>query len=391
MDGDSFAGTWHQGGKDFLLVLHKLEKAEVPNSPQEPQPPAPHDTLQAAYPNPNAGTSTMGNAQVPAAKSNISTTVAIDQEVYPAVLKVMADMFLQRGIKAGTVRWELRNDGDEAVRVALTSQITEWTAPAVDQVDLEPHSTTSVDQSPFGTKLLTVQSAISLPVLLQAKVGDEVVFEETRSIKVNAADDWIFSKDKPYDVAPLIAAWVTPKDPSVEWVLSKAKEKRFGRSLGGYQEDVTGQIKAIFNEVRDLGVSYVSSTIDFARLGQSQRVRLPKEVIAQKSANCIDGAVLFASLFENIGLEPLIVLVPGHAFVGVRLAPGSSNVQFIETTMVGRSGLESVLTGERTYKAAMREGDEEFATARIAAQTNPNSVYLVDIKTARDAGIYPTW
>ena len=220
--------------------------------------------------------------------------------------------------------------------------------------------------------------------------GDKKIFEETKKIRVRAADDMVWSLNTPYDTEPLIAAWVTPNDNMVEKILSNAKERRFfNRSLSGYQsKDVIPQVKAIFNAVRHYRVSYVSSTMSFGKIGFTQRVRLPRESILEKSANCIDGAVLFASLFENIGLEPVIVLIPGHAFVGVRLAPGSKETLFIETTMVGRSSLNSILTLTTTFDAAVKEGNDEF---NKAMQTNPNSVRIVDIIKAREAGIYPLW
>ena len=109
-----------------------------------------------------------------------------------------------------------------------------------------------------------------------------------------------------------------------------------------------------------------------------------RESILQKSANCIDGAVLFSSLFENIGLEPLIVLIPGHAFVGVRLAPNSRETLFIETTLVGRR----VISLESTFNAAVREGNAKFNNL---ITTDPSSVHIIDIKKERENGIYPLW
>jgi len=117
-------------------------------------------------------------------------------------------------------------------------------------------------------------------------------------------------------------------------------------------------------------------------------VRLPQESVLQKSANCIDGAVLFASLFENIGLEPLIVLTPGHAFIGVRLAPNSRETLFIETTLIGRRVMESILTLQSTFDAAVSEANAEYNNA---ITTDPSSVHIIDIKKERENGIYPLW
>ncbi len=53
-------------------------------------------------------------------------------------------------------------------------------------------------------------------------------------------------------------------------------------------------------------------------MGQAQPIRLPHETLALASANCMDVSVAFASAAENIGLQPLVVIVPGHALAGVR-------------------------------------------------------------------------
>lgn len=81
--------------------------------------------------------------------------------------------------------------------------------------------------------------------------------------------------------------------------------------------------------------------------------------------------------FENIGLEPLIIVEPKHAFVGVREASGSNKVIFIETTLVGRVGFLN-------FEDAITAGSERF-------KREQNSVRIVDIKKCREKGIYPMW
>ena len=172
--------------------------------------------------------------------------------------------------------------------------------------------------------------------------------------------------------------------------MSLSKIRRFDGELSGYQhansDDVIAQARAIFNAVRNYGVSYVSSTVSCGQAGFAQRVRLPRESIQSKSANCIDGAVLFASLFENIGLEPVIFLVPGHAFVGVKLSQASHQVLFIETTIVGKNICNSILTLTSTFDEAVKEGNKKYTEA---INNSPSSVRIIDIKSARGKGIFP--
>jgi|GEM_PF-3029441 hypothetical protein len=107
-------------------------------------------------------------------------------------------------------------------------------------------------------------------------------------------------------------------------------------------------IKAIYNTLKAQGITYSSTTISFP--AGSQKIRYPSASLQEASANCIDGTVLMASAMEAIGLQPLIVLVPGHAFLGWRALDGSTTSEFLETTMIGTS----------TFEEALNQGTTEF-------------------------------
>jgi len=97
-------------------------------------------------------------------------------------------------------------------------------------------------------------------------------------------------------------------------------------------------LQAIFLELRTRGMTYVN--ISGAYFADAQLIRRPSESIMMRAANCIDGALLFASVIEVIGMEAVLVLVSGHAYVGVRSQPARTGAGFIwpiETTMVGSS------------------------------------------------------
>ncbi|MFZ8431498.1 hypothetical protein ACO1MU_14375, partial [Staphylococcus aureus] len=66
----------------------------------------------------------------------------------------------------------------------------------------------------------------------------------------------------------------------------------------------------------------------------SQHVRFIDDSVRVRQANCIDGTVLFASILRKIGIDPLIVLVPGHAFLGFYLDGQRRQIAFLETTMM---------------------------------------------------------
>src|SRR4029077_11411867 len=94
----------------------------------------------------------------------------------------------------------------------------------------------------------------------------------------------------------------------------------------------------------------------------TQRTRLPRESLRHKSANCIDGTVLMASLLEAASLHPAIVLVPGHAFVGWETWEGSDEWDYLETTMIASHDFEAARERSgllfRCYAAEDLPGDD---------------------------------
>jgi hypothetical protein len=103
-------------------------------------------------------------------------------------------------------------------------------------------------------------------------------------------------------------------------------------------------VKALYDALKNTGqITYVNSLIAFTpEEGLStQRVRLPRESLQDKQANCIDGTVLFASLLEGVSLNPAIVVVPGHAFVGWETWRDSDEWEYLETTMIGTHDFEA--------------------------------------------------
>jgi len=96
-------------------------------------------------------------------------------------------------------------------------------------------------------------------------------------------------------------------------------------------------LQLIYNYMQDDGINYVSVSTNFFDTGQE--ILLPDEVITLGGGNCIDGTLLFASLLELLGVRPVIVFVPGHAFVGVMSAPSGGLLWPVETTTLG-SGVD---------------------------------------------------
>src|SRR5205814_223391 len=104
--------------------------------------------------------------------------------------------------------------------------------------------------------------------------------------------------------------------------------------------------------LKGAGLTYVNSVIDYGAdpSQATQRTRLPSESLVRKSANCIDGTVLMASLLEGASLNPALVFIPGHAFLGWETWPGTNTWEYLETTMIGTADFEPAReSGQKLY------------------------------------------
>jgi hypothetical protein len=181
------------------------------------------------------------------------------------------------------------------------------------------------------------------------------------------------------DFREYAVAWVTPASSDVEQLLRQATEFVPGEAIYGYQQGEKGvlaQLAAVYKVINDVyQIRYVSTPMSLARTDQTfvQRVRLPAETIAQQAGNCIETAALYASAIEAMDMNPLLVLVPGHAFVACETNKGSHQYIFVETTVLGE-GL--------TFEDALLLGQENWA--KFQSQT-----MLIDVRHWRTKGILP--
>lgn len=237
-----------------------------------------------------------------------------------------------------------------------------------------------------------------LPFLPSASYTKRVQF-----LPRNIAILWYYKEDGSLcDCTSCIAAWVTPRHPAIGKLLRAAAELHPKRGFTGYNElgtkeeqpqGVREQVRAIFETLcNELRLTYISSSRfippqqdDFIQ--QSQRVRLPAETIFETgaSANCIDGSVLFASLLEQINLQPVIFLRPGHAFVGWHVFEDEPVYEFLETTKIDKGNFELALQdGQEQYERAIKEGMLEKPVSDLF-----NFARLIDIADCRRENIQP--
>ena len=226
------------------------------------------------------------------------------------------------------------------------------------------------------------------------KLGGKSLGSKTEKVIVRSINDCLFSypdeDDQRVDCSYLFAAYVNENSPVVQEILAEALEiededgKPLIKAIAGYQLDAEGvkrQVEAVYRAIQDRGFKYSSITqasVASDSLG-AQHVRFIGEASNQASANCVDGSVLFASVLRKMELDPYLVTVPGHMFMGVYLDAEQTEHLEIETTMVGASTFEEAV---ETASTAYTKAEEKFGG------DDPNYV-IIDIEAERQGGVIP--
>ena len=242
----------------------------------------------------------------------------------------------------------------------------------------------------------SLNESFKVSIVVTIKKNDEILAEETFDSEVLTYDEW----DGNTCGVQHIASFVLPNDNVIKDILHSGSEylaKLTNNSLQyiGYQsgkkEDVLNQISSVYYALKALRISYCVPKTSFEKDGQ--KIRLPLEIINSKLSTCLDTTLLMAGCLEAVGLNPLIILIDGHAYLGCWLQQfvypnvviedkayvinqvNSQNLILLETTLITNPI-------ETTFKEIYTSGKNN-----IYKKTSVFSA--VDIKSARNANIKP--
>lgn len=192
------------------------------------------------------------------------------------------------------------------------------------------------------------------------------------------------------DYRPWYSVWVTPNMDSITSIYSELSKKLPGGTVMAYQlysgdasmaESSRRVIKAVYEVLQSKGIRYVNNT---SAGSPGQKIKYPVEVLQSKQANCIEGATLFASILESLGMQAFITIIPGHAFLGWRTDNNSSTLDFLETTLTWNEK-------PTPFSSALKSGNDRYQEEVSLGNFTNNKSYLLDIQKARKDGIKPGW
>lgn len=187
----------------------------------------------------------------------------------------------------------------------------------------------------------------------------------------------------------LMACFVTPNDPVVKYYTQIVQEKVMKGEATEFSSDPKDAIRFIagiyeatlMTHMVYSGAGGMPQSLDNIA-SFSQQFRLPREVITGNTGLCIELSYLYASMIAAAGLDPVIFLVPGHAYPGIKF---HGQYIVIEATGINGEGLGGIDTVEIAYQKGQTNLKEFFEKAQ---QGDPR-YQLLDIKQLIADGVVP--
>jgi hypothetical protein len=284
-------------------------------------------------------------------------------------------------IKAGSTRhaWgvEVQNDYLDAPG-RIQSQLAVGT-----EATLFPRLSWHIDA------LRSLQQVTPTTVRLRLLFNGRPVDEVTIHMRLQDVGDAPYAVDTergPKHQPWIFASFVDESHPVIDTILREALNSGIVNQFAGYQgghDAVQREVFAIWHALQMRGFRYSNITTPSAPTNgvYAQHIRSISSAIATAQANCVDGTVLFASILRRIGIDPVLVLVPGHMYLGYRLGRGTMATGFLETTHMGKSSLadlprEGTISGALAQLVNMNTQTRESARSFDQAYRHATDAFL---------------
>ncbi len=297
-------------------------------------------------------------------------------EVFPAMAATNAPQYWP------VATLQVTNTADRAVAQTISAELPGWSLRSEQSVVLGPGETRQLRIQPELLPRAYSNDEIRAAQLEVKATGQgaTVLFAQSRPVLIHGGSEIYWGRR--FANAQVTARWVTPHDPAVLQLVSEARRYVARGRMAGYnvsggaevEPQVRAQAAAIYRALQRSGLSYVNSLYVMGEhVNEAQRIRLPPETLRLASANCMDVSVVFASAVENLGMQPLLVILPGHAVAGVRLGHNSEKVLYLDLTVLPSGSFESAIARAQ----------------RWLEKTGPEELLAVDVAAARALGLYP--
>jgi len=257
--------------------------------------------------------------------------------------------------------------------------------------------------------------------------NDELIKEWFETIQFRGINEvpilLLSDEGKSIDLSWLFVSFVNEDNPNIDKILKDALDigiidvstgnKSSINAFSGYQsgdDEVMNQVFSIWNVFQRYDIKYSNINITSSTSDKiiSQYVRTFSDILKSNQANCVEGSILFASVLRKIGIDPFLVLLPGHMLLGFWTDINHSDWVALETTALGNENINKYVD-DKTFllggiawlfgTSKNEKSRQEFLNAinigteaitfnidRFNDKDN-NDYQIIDISTARRAGI----
>ncbi|MEM6723801.1 MAG: hypothetical protein AAF598_07160 [Bacteroidota bacterium] len=249
----------------------------------------------------------------------------------------------------------------------ITSKTTESTEKVEIEISWDGADEDDIIEEDFAFKLTDV---------------NKYVFTNVPSEEILGWSD-VFSNDE------LLACFVTPNDPIVGYYTQILQEKVLEGEAASVSKNPKEAVRflagiyeaTLMQEMVYSGTAGIPNALDDVQ-SFSQQNRLPREVITGNTGLCLELSLLYASILSRAGIDPLIFLVPGHAYPGFRM---NGEIYAIESTGIGGAGLGGI----SDVQAAFQKGMNQLDTFIMMNQAGDPRFTVVDVHALNADGAVP--
>lgn len=319
--------------------------------------------------------------------------------IMPAVYKVYENEDALDG-KYSLFKMMVTNSGENTARnVEVSFEVPgflEWETIQKFPVILPGQSVVVNCYPSFDQKVVEKTTASKEKVNIRISGSNIEEVEESFGIEMKGRNEFMYTfipseeirtPGEYFDNALLMACLVTPEDPIIKYFTQQIQEKILkGETAAVTNKDEEGVrfMAGIYNatflsHMVYSGTSGVPSDVNGVS-SITQSIRLPREVVTGKTGLCIELSLLYASIMMNAGMDPVIFLIPGHAYPGFRM---NGKYYAIEATGIGGEGMKG---GRASAQQAFQTGMKEIQQFIKGMQSGDDRYQLLDVRDAIKKG-----
>lgn len=272
-----------------------------------------------------------------------STSQLLDGQLYPALILAPSSLTTQHSPLTAPITCTLTSPRDNALlRIVIDSSALNYVTTFQETLPQRGQSYTFTPDIKWKyDALLNLRQPRPIDLTLTCYINDEPV--DIKNIRLNARPInecplSLRSPDTLLDTRYLFAAYVNEDHPYIQQILTDILDQNPNLRLTGYQhgpDNVTQQVLAVWTYALQRGITYasISCTSNPSPHANVQHIRFFDEIYRNRQANCIDACVFFASILRKIGLKPIILVEPCHAYLGYYTDKNRTQLALLETTI----------------------------------------------------------